>query len=512
MSTTYADVLAYNRASFADRTAITIDDRALSFPGLAALVEQARRLLARHVAPGDRVAIWMPNSFAWVATFLAVRSLGAALVPVNTRLTVAELGVILNDCLPSALVTMSGHRGRDYLAEVHAGGILCRVTIDASDDVEPQDWRVFTLPGNASSHEPGTTLTDLLCIQYTSGTTSVPKGVMLTESMYLRTAAYTGRCQGLTPSSHFMSAVPFFHCSGMMHALTTCLLAGSTLHSMSAWDVEKFLHLTQMHRGNVGHGIFMRDVIAYGVDKARPYLSTVRTLNATGSLKDLRVIHDELGITGISDLYGMTEVCGNFTMWYPDDPLEKRITGNGRPQPGNYVRAVNVETGSICKSGEDGEIQLKGHTLTPGYFGKPEMTADAFTSDGWLKTGDLGAISDRNELFFKSRLKEIIRVGGENLSPTEIEDVIRDLSGLRHVCVVAVPHERLGEVPVVVVVCEKNGIDWKSVLDMAKERLAGFKMPRAVYLTDGFPVTATNRVQRATLQREIADGKLNRVV
>lgn len=512
MSITYADILAHNKASFASRTAITIDDRALTFAGLAAVTEQARGLLGRHVAPGDRVAIWMPNSFAWVATMLAARSLGAAIVPVNTRLTVAELGVILGDCLPSVLVTMSGYRGRDYLAEAQACDIVCPITIDASDDAGPHDWRVLAHEGKAVPPAANATSAELYCIQYTSGTTSTPKGVMLTESMYLRTAAHCGRAQRLTPSSHFVSAAPFFHCSGTMHAITTCLIAGSTLHSMSAWDVEKFLHLVQSYRADVGHGVFMRDVLAHGIDKARPYLATLQTLNATGSLKDMNLIHDELGITGISNLYGMTEVCGNFTMWYPDDPLEKRITGNGRPQPGNSIRAVDLETGRVCKPGELGEIQLRGHTLSPGYFGKPEMTAEAFTSDGWLRTGDLGAVSDENELYFKSRLKEIIRVGGENLSPTEIEEVIRDVSGLRQVSVVAVPHERLGEVPVVVAICENGDMDWSSVMEMTRTRLAGFKMPRAIYLTDVFPLTPTNRVQRATLQRQIAEGRLNRVI
>lgn len=504
----YVGILAHNRAHFGDRVAITIDDRAMTFAQLADQVEAVRRVLAPHVNSGDRVAIWLPNSFAWIATFLAIVSLRAISVPVNTRLTVAELDVILRDSAARVLVATSRYRGRNYFAEAADSRIACPVVIDASDQAEPADWPVRRAAAAVDPTPPERD--DLFCIQYTSGTTSTPKGVMLTEQMYLQTALWCVRCQMLTPESSFMSAAPFFHCSGSMHAITVCLLAGCALHQMSAWDVEFFLRLVRQHRGSVSHGTFLRDIVAFGTDRARPFLETMKVVAATGTQRDLQLIHDELGATGISNLYGMTETCGNFSMWFPDDPLEKRCAANGRPQPGNEIRVADPETGATCAPGRTGEIQMKGHTLTPGYFRRPDANASAFTADGWFRSGDLGAMSDQGELHYIARLKEIVRVGGENVSPMEVEEVVRDVSGAAQVCVLAVPHERLGEVAAAVVITQAE-IAWPSVLREMKARLADFKVPRAVYLTDAFPVTGTNKVQRSVLQQQIARGQLTRV-
>lgn len=233
-------------------------------------------------------------------------------------------------------------------------------------------------------------------------------------------------------------------------------------------------------------------------------------MSAVGTPKDLMILHDELGATGIANLYGMTETCGNITMWYPDDPLEKRISANGRPQAGNAIRVADPDTGAVCASGKTGEIQMRGHTVTPGYFRRPEATASAFTADGWFRSGDLGAMSDEGELHYIARLKEIVRVGGENVSPAEVEEVVRDVSGLKQVCVLSVPDERLGEVAAAVVVSGRE-VEWQAVLREMKSRLAGFKVPREIYAVDEFPMTATNKVQRTVLQRRIAGGELTRL-
>jgi acyl-CoA synthetase (AMP-forming)/AMP-acid ligase II len=509
MQSRYSDILAYNGTYFPDNVAVTLDERALTYSGLATQVREAHRLLAQHVAAGDRVAIWLPNSFAWIATFLALTSLRAVSVPINTRLTIAELDVILRDANVRVLVTTAHYRGRNYFDEANSGDLSCPIMIEASDDLAAEDWRV---QARASASRPGEPAErdDLFCIQYTSGTTSKPKGVMLTEQMYLRTAAHCARCQVLTPGTSFMSAAPFFHCSGSMHAITVCLLAGCTLHTMSVWDVERFLHLAQMYRLEVGHGVYLRDVVAHGIDKARPYLTTLKTVNTVGTPKDLRVLHDELGVAGIANLYGMTETCGNITMWYPDDPLIKRISWNGRPQVGNSIRIADLQTGTDCAPDQVGEIQMKGPTVTPGYFRRPEATATAFTADGWFRSGDLGSLNDEGELHYIARVKEIVRVGGENVSPAEVEEVLRDVSGLKQVCVLAVPHERLGEVAAAVVIADGE-VAWPAVLLEVKNRLANFKVPREIYVTDAFPMTATNKVQRSVLQKQIADGKFTRV-
>lgn len=507
-----AQLLAHDARHFADRVALRLDGRELGYAALARAVDEQVAVLGRHVAAGDRVALWFENSFNWLAAFIALNALGAVSVPINTRLTPSELGVILNDVHARALVTVRHYRGRRYLDEVI--GVVEHlpegmIVFDASDDRPATEWPVIaakrTLPDRGLRGAA-----DLLCIQYTSGTTALPKGAMLTNAAYLQTAAYVARCQRLTPSSRFMSAAPFFHCSGTMHAITVCLLAGCTLNAMSAWDPERFLAEVERHRCDVSHMVYYRDVLALGAAKARPMLASMRVTHDLGTREYLARIRDELGIEGISNIYGMTETCGQFTMWFPDEPLERRIAANGRPQPGNRVRIADPASGALLAPGEVGEIQMHGPTLTPGYFNRPEATAAAFTPDGWLRSGDLGRLTPDGELVYIARLKEIIRVGGENLAPAEVEQVVRDACGVQQVCVLGVPDARLDEVPVAVVL-GGNGVDWTAVTATLRSRLAGFKLPRSIYTSESLPMTATNRVQRATLREWIAEGRLQRV-
>ena len=353
-------------------------------------------MLGAHVAPGDRVGLWLHNSFAWLATFLALNALGAVSVPINTRLTAAECGTILRDARVRALVTTRRYRGRDYLDEALSGDASAdagMVVFAASDDVPAAAWPVHGGRGRVAADRidmPG----DMLCIQYTSGTTATPKGVLLTNAAYLRTANYVAHCQRLTPSTRFISAAPFFHCSGTMHAITVCLLAGCTLDSLSVWDPQRFLDETERQRCDASHMIYFRDVLVLGAPRAREQLATMRVAHDLGTRDYLLRIRDELGIDGISNIYGMTETAGQFTMWFPDDPLERRISANGRPQPGNALRIGDPDTGAPLPPGAVGEIQMQGATVTPGYFNRPEANAEAFTADGWLRSGDLGALND----------------------------------------------------------------------------------------------------------------------
>lgn len=508
MQPTLNDILAHNVRHTATKTAITIDDRAVTYAQLAAQVETARQILAPLVAPGDRVALWLPNGYAWIAAFIALAGLKAVSVPVNTRLTGPELAVILEDAGVSVILADPAYRGRDYLAEAHAAAAHLVPTIIAAPDTSAP-WRVTTTAA-AKRQAPPLGADGVFCIQYTSGTTSTPKGVMLTERAYLRTALNTARCQMLTPSRQFMSAAPFFHCSGSMHAITVALTAGCTLHSVSAWDPEYFLTLIERHRGDTGHGVFFRDIVALGAERARPALATLKVAHDIGGPAFVQRLHDEFGITGISNLYGMTETCGNFVMWYPDDPLDKRILLNGRPQPGNRVRIVDPTSGAPLAPGQEGEIQMKGPTITPGYYNRPAANQAAFTADGWFRSGDLGTLNADNELHFIARLRDIVRVGGENVSPVEVEIAVQSLTGLKELSIISVPDPRLGEV-VALVVLDTASIDPQALQAELAKRLAGFKLPRHIYTTATMPMTATNKVQRAALQHWVREGRLTRI-
>lgn len=510
---TLYDVFRHNRLYYGQREAMRIDDQPRTYEQLDALVTETIRLLAAEVSPGDRVVLWMPNSFAWVAGFLALNALGAVSVPVNTRLTGSELRTIVQDAGACMLLTAAAYRGRAYFEEAVAAmdGYGTPTILAASDSAMPSSWQ--RLPGAASKNQTplAGAANDLFCIQYTSGTTSTPKGVMLTNAGYLATANYVARCQRLTPSTQFISAGPFFHCSGSMHAITTCLVAGSTLHSMSVWDPARYLDLVQTHKCDVSHMVYYRDVLAADTGVAREKLRSLKVTHDLGTREYLLRLHDELGLAGISNIYGMTETAGQYTMWSPDDPLESRISANGRPQAGNNLRIADPDTGAPVPTGQTGEIQMQGRTLSPGYFNRLDTDVSGRTADGWLRSGDLGSIGPDGELVYIARLKEIIRVGGENLAPAEVEQIMRDHCNLPQVCVLGIPNARLDEVPAAVVV-GGHGVEWTAVLESMRGRLAGFKIPREIYLVDSFPTTATNKVQRTVLREMIAGSKLTRVV
>ncbi|MGE0314283.1 MAG: class I adenylate-forming enzyme family protein [Lautropia sp.] len=507
------DLLWHDVAHLPDQVALSIDGRTRTWRELGRRVDQVRQLLGRSIAPGERVGLWFHNSFAWVETFLALNALGAVAVPINTRLTGRELEVIFHAARLHALVTTRRYRGRQYADE--AAAVLARAgghlqVFEALDDEPPTAWPVASI-GTVSERSTCRTPPQVFCIQYTSGTTSIPKGVMLTDAAYLATAAYVARCQRLTPSSRFISAGPFFHCSGSMHALTVCMLAGCTLHSMSVWDPERFVDEVAAHRCDVSHMVYYRDVLALGAGRTREKLASMQVTHDLGTPAFLLRIRDELGIPGVSNLYGMTETAGQYTMWFPDDPIELRVTGNGRPQPGNGIRIVDPQDRRVLGVDQVGEIQMRGPTVSPGYFENPDAQAAAFTSDGWFRSGDLGRIGAQGQLVYVARLKEMIRVGGENVAPAEVEQVLRDLCGTSAVCVLGVPDERLEEVAAAVLVAPR-ACEWPDVLGQLRQRLAGFKVPRAIYVADALPMTATNRVQRATLLSWIREDRLQKVV
>lgn len=512
MQVTFADVFRHNVQHFPDKLALSIDRTGISYRELARRVDAAHAAIAPYAGIGDRVAIWVPNSIAWAAAFIAAAEMGVVTVPLNTRLTTAELRVILEDAGARVLLTTRLYRGRCYLEEAmeELPAALSPIVLEVAPDEEGGGWRAHMRQA-AGAPDTRTDLRDVFCIQYTSGTTATPKGVMLRAEAYLHTARYVAACQRLTPSTSFMSAGPFFHCSGSMHAITTCLTAGCSLHSMSIWDPELLLDLVEHYRADVSHSIFFRDVIPLGAARARPKLATLRVGHDISTPEQLMQLHDAFGIDGISNIYGMTETCGQFTMWYPDDPLAKRVSGNGRPQPGNRIRVADITSGETLAPGQQGEVQMKGPTITPGYFNRPAANQDAFTADGWLRSGDLGTLSEENELRFIARLKDIIRVGGENLAPAEVEQAFRDVCDVGNICVLGLGDARLQEVPVAAVI-PGTDCDWPAILSALRRRLAGFKVPTQIYTATELPMTMTNKVQRAKVRVMIEKGELTRVL
>lgn len=503
------DYLRLNAHHYPDKVALRIGASEWTYADALERVEQFCNRFRGSVQPGERVALWFNNSINWYVAFIGLNELDAIAAPINTRLTATEVSFILGDLDVSAVITVPEYRGRHYLEEAHQ---ICQDlgtgarSINAAEGLSPRDWVDSGQPA-VDGHRAAAFAQGVLCIQYTSGTTSLPKGAVLTTAAYLNTALHVARCQRVTPNTSFVSAAPFFHCSGTMHAITVCLVSGCTLNSLDVWDPELFLRVTALHSCDVSHMIYFRDVLGLNLSHARKCLTTLAVGHELGTYDYLQRVHEELGIPGLSNIYGMTETCGQFTMWYPDDPLEQRLSGNGRVQLGNAVRVADPVTHQELPAGVCGEIQMKGHTLFQGYLNRPDAWADAFTPDGWFRSGDQGWLSETGHLHYLSRMKDVIRVGGENFAPAEVEQVLRDLCAVSQVCVLPVHDDRLDEVPVAVL-CGQMALNKDELIRQMRARLASYKVPREFYSIDEFPMTATNRIQKNTLKEWIRQGRL----
>jgi len=507
------DYLEFNAAAYPNKAALRINEREWSYSQVLKLSEKFLSRFRGKFQAGDRVAIWFNNSINWYVTFLTLQKLGVVAAPINTRLTASEVAQILEDLQASAIITVNAYRNRHYLEEARE---LCRLIgagitlIDASDDISPEDWQEETF-GLRSASASTLDLSDVLCIQYTSGTTSLPKGAMLGSAQYLQTAAHVAAAQSITPNTSFISAAPFFHCSGTMHAITVCQIMGCTLNSIDVWDPELFLWTTDKYQCDTSHMIYFRDVLALNSGAARHQLRSLNVSHELGTYDFLKRVYEELDIPGLSNLYGMTETCGQFAMWYADDDVELRLSSNGRPQPGNFLRIADPESGVPLSPGDLGEIQMRGRTLFKGYFNRPEANQQAWTADGWFRSGDLGRLSAEGQLHYLTRGKDIIRVGGENFAPAEVEQAIRDVTSFTQVCVLAVSDERLDEVPVAIVSGPSSMARDDMVISLRK-RLASFKIPREFYRVDNMPITATNRIQKNVLKSWISEARLEKLV
>lgn len=498
---------------FPDRAALCLDDQEISYARLALLAEAvAARIDAAGARPGDRVAIWAPNSIGWVGAFLGCAAAGVVSVPVNSRFTAAELAQTVALAGARLVIAAGPARGRHYADEAMAelATVRPRVGVLAMGEDDPDAWHCSGRSEPSVLNDPRAP-DDLLTIQFTSGTTARPKGVMLSDRNFLFTSTYVARCQGVTPRSRFFSSAPFFHCSGSMHALAVCLTTGCTLYGITAWDPERAVAAIARHACDLSHGIFFRDIFPLPAERVRRDLASLRVGAAAGPAEYLARIAETFDIPGMCNIYGLTETTGNAVMWYADDPPALRYGLNGRAPHGSALRIAGTD-GQPLPPGEDGEIQIRGANVTSGYFCDREAERAAFTDGGWFRTGDLGRLTAEGALGFVGRLKDIIRVGGENASPVEIEQALLDAAPVRTACVVGVPDPRLSEVPAAVVIMhDGQATDWPQVIAGMAGRLAGFKLPRQVYIADSLPMTPTNRVQKTIVRTWLAEGRLRRV-
>ena len=350
----------------------------------------------------------------------------------------------------------------------------------------------------------GVQANDLLLIQYTSGTTSFPKGVMLTHANMLEDARAAARRIGVVPDDRYFSIRPYYHVAGTTLSLLVGLVTGCTLLTLPSFDVPQALQMLDEERCTLTSGndtIFLMLLGHEAFDRSRIHL---RGGWAAAGPEVMQKIRDEMGVAHMCNAYGLSEASPNVVMSARDDPFELRAAGWALPHPGVELRIVDPESRRTRLANEPGEIQVRGWNVMRGYYNKPEATAQAIDAEGWLATGDLGVLNEDGRLRMIGRLKDVFRVGGENVAPAEVEESLHAHPAVQLAQVVGVPDARLGEVGAAFVILKAGRTAAPEELSAwCRARCANFKVPRYVRIVESFEqigMTGSSKVQKNKLR------------
>ncbi len=493
--------------------------------------EIARGLYAWGIRKGDHVAIWATNVPEWMLVQFATAKLGAVLVTVNTNYKQFELNYLLSQSDSKMLVMIGGVKGNDYLA--HITGLMPSLLTETPENVgckqlpclqsvvligdpaeKPLGARAFSDLYEAAQAVPQSTLEsitasldthDTINMQYTSGTTGFPKGVMLSHFNIANNGQFMGDCMKLTPQDRLLIVVPLFHCFGCVLGVMSCLTHGSTMVLMEKYNPAKEMQLLQEERCTAVHGVptmFIGMLDHPDFDKYD--FSTLRTGIMAGSPCPIKTMQDVTGKMNVRELtitYGQTECSPGMTMSRTDDPLELRVSTVGKLLPHTEGKIINPETGEELPRDTPGEIVTRGYHVMKGYYKMPEATKQAIDEQGWLHTGDIGTMDEDGNFRITGRLKDMIIRGGENIYPREIEEFMYTHPAVKDVQVVGVPDEKYGEeVCACVIGREGHSATSQELIDFVKNGLSRFKAPRYVLMMDSFPMTASGKIQKYKLR------------
>lgn len=460
---------------------------------------RAHRLLELF-EPGERIALWAPTSADWLLTEYAAALAGLVLVTVNPALQAAELRHVLATAGVAGIVLVDEHRGhplRSVLDEVRPGLPSLREILP----LRGPEWSPTRGPGQLP--EPGPD--DVAQIHFTSGTTGPPKGAMLHHRGITNNMRFHADVLGMTSDDVLISPVPMFHVGGAVMANLTALNAGATLVPVRTWDAGTVLELIEAERATalIGVPTMFLDLLARQALERRD-VSSMRLVMVGGSAVPTSLIHRLEDVFGASvrNSFGQTECGSIISATRHDDAAVDVAETLGRPFPGIAAKIVGPD-GRVQPRGVAGELLVRGYQVMTGYYGAPELTADAFDDEGWLRTGDVCTMDDRGYLRFVSRLKEMIIRGGENLFPAEIEDVLRAHDDVSDVAVVGVPDERLGEsVAAFVRLVPGRDPDAGALRAHAAARLAREKVPAHWRFVAEFPTTPAGKIRKSDLRTD----------
>lgn len=461
------------------------------------------------IRPGDRVGMWASSCVEWVYLQVATAKIGAVLVNVNPAYRAHDLAYILERSEMKAIFLYEEDARVNYAEVLKEACLDGRHSLRSSVLLGSGQWQAML--DAAADPAPGPLdRNDVVNIQYTSGTTGSPKGVLLTHRNLLNNAYLVGNGLRWTSADSLCLPVPLYHCFGCVLGSLQSLVFGATLVLPSGqFDPLAVLRAIHEERCTTVYGVPTMFIAELNhPDFANFETSSLRTGIMAGSpcpVELMKRVVSEMHCKEMTIAYGQTEASPAITQSMSDDPLDVRTSTVGRALPCTEVKVIDPASGEIVDAGTQGELLTRGYLVMKGYDRDPENTARTVDEDGWLHTGDLATMRTDGNFRITGRAKEMIIRGGENIYPREIEEYLHRHPKVADVYVVGVPDERLGEqVLAWIKVHEDESLDEEGVKDFCRERIAHFKIPKYIRFVDEFPMTVTGKVQKFVIrEREI---------
>lgn len=495
----------------------------------------AKGLMKLGIERGENVAIWSTNRPEWLTSQFATGKMGAVLVTVNTNYRTAELEYLLKQSDSTTIMLMDSFRGASYTdmlyeivpelktcepGQLQSEKLPClKNVIFLGDERKPgmylwsdilemaKEVSDAELQERMDSLDPD----DVINMQYTSGTTGFPKGVMLTHSNLVNNAVNIAECMNLSNKDRMCIPVPFFHCFGCVLGTLACVTVGATMVPVQEFDPKAVLKAVEAEKCTALHGVPTMFIAELNDSEFGKYdLSTLRTGIMAGSncpIEVMKAVIEKMGADEITIAYGQTESSPVITQTRVNDSIERRVETVGRALPNVEVKIVEPGTDNEVPRGVQGELCTRGYHVMKGYYKNPEATASAISSDGWLHTGDLAVMDEDGYCRITGRLKDMIIRGGENVYPREIEEFLYQHPKVLDVQVVGVPDPKFGEeISAWVILKEGESATDDEIREYCRGKISRHKIPRYIEFVDQYPMTASGKIQKFKL-RDIAVDK-----
>lgn len=503
----------------------------------------AKGLLTLGVKKGDHVGIWAKNVPDWLTFMFATAKIGVVLVTMNTAYKSHELEYVLQQSDMKVIAIIDGFRDVDYLKilyelvpelktqergelkserfhhlkqVIYVGQEKHRGMYNTNELMllgkHTDDNELLKVKKTLNNH-------DVINMQYTSGTTGFPKGVMLTHRNILNNGYYIGECQRFTEEDKLCLPVPLFHCFGIVLGVMAIVTHRGTLVMLEEFDPLLALAAVQKESCTALYGVPTMFIAEFNHPMFDMFdLTSLRTGIMAGSpcpIEAMKKVIADMHMKDITIAYGLTEASPVFTQTNVDDSVEKRVNTVGRARPNIEVKIIDPETGETLGPGQPGEICCRGYNVMKGYYKMPDKTKEAIEEDGWLHSGDLATVDEEGYYTIVGRIKDMIIRGGENIYPREIEEFIHTMPEVQDVQVVGIPDEKYGEIVGAFVIPEKDvDLTEEDVRDYAIQKIARYKVPKHVFIVEEFPLTTSGKIQKFKLREqavELLDEKLKKM-